>query len=704
MNLALILVTHALLQSALIGQLPATREAADSNKSALRRDALSLSGVPGLVTVPVAATIPSGMIDFAFSNARTPSSYTGLGTQQSYVIAVGLLPRVSLSLRGTVFGRDANRTADCSCDLSENIQVQLLTEDGWRPAVAVGAQDPFSAAAYFKTRYLVASKSVLGRLRLTAGYGSGPTVLKGAFGGAELNLTSWASALGDYDGSRYNAALRLQPFPATAEWAGVQPRVDVVWRQGFGLSTAFGLRTSMGGNSATARERSVVTSTTARAARTDAENAPLVVSAGSSTSSSSAAKGVQAELVAQGFENVRAIIVHAGGAATMAVEYENRRYNRDELDALGIVMAVAAHYAADSVARIRVTILRREIPVLLVESGTAALTAFLDERGTPATFEQQLEIRDPGAGGARGGRELSVASSRFKLDIFARPRLETAVMTELGPLELRGSLLADAYVQLGRGIVLNARRTVGSAESAQFPGYLSDPNTDRLLLHLAAPLPAADRLGLAGALTQLSMGRFGHYEVGVAEEFDVPLADGLVSVGATVGVIGNSFQKLDRAVAFGVARVRHPALDLTTSVTAGRFRNGDVGAAVELGRFFGQTEFAVFAKSTRFASQSGSPFATQAGARISLPLVLARELAPSRVRLRLPDVYSQGLQAAVVKKGEFGAIRTDIGLLLNTDHEVGRAYRSRDRLQVVTIRQHVVALRDGAKRWYHASH
>jgi hypothetical protein len=125
--------------------------------------------------------------------------------------------------------------------------------------------------------------------------------------------------------------------------------------------------------------------------------------------------------------------------------------------------------------------------------------------------------------------------------------------------------------------------------------------------------------------------------VGVAEEFDVPLADGLVSVGATVGVIGNSFQKLDRAVAFGVARVRHPALDLTTSVTAGRFRHGDVGAAV-------------------------------------------------------------------VKKGEFGAIRTDIGLLLNTDHEVGRAYRSRDRLQVVTIRQHVVALRDGAKRWYHASH
>jgi hypothetical protein len=216
MNLALILVTHALMQSASIGQLPVARESADSNKSALRREATTLSGLPGLITAPVAATIPAGMLDIGFSNARTPSAYSGLGTQQSYVIAVGFLPRVSLSLRGTVFGRDANRTADCNCDLSESIQVQLLTEGDWRPSIAVGAQDPLSAARNFETRYVVASKSLLGRLRLTAGYGSGPTVLKGAFGGAEVNVASWATALGEYDGSKYAAALRLQPFPATA--------------------------------------------------------------------------------------------------------------------------------------------------------------------------------------------------------------------------------------------------------------------------------------------------------------------------------------------------------------------------------------------------------------------------------------------------------------------------------------------------------
>jgi hypothetical protein len=697
MNFALTLVTHALLQASSIGQQPAARDAADSNKAVLRREATSLSGLPGLVTVPVAATIPSGMLDLGFSNARTASSYSGLGTQQNYVVSIGLLPRVSVGLRGTVFGRDANRNADCSCDLSESIQVQLLTEGDWLPAVAVGTQDPFSAATYFKTRYVVASKSMLGRVRFSAGYGSGPTVLKGVFGGAELNLASWASALGDYDGSKYSGALRLQPFPAMADAAGVQPRVDVVWRQGFGLSTMFGLRTSMSGSSATHRERSVVSAASSRSARGGVTNAPSVAT-------TTTARGVQAELVAQGFENVRASIEHAGGGATMAVAYENRRYNRDELDALGIVMAVAAQYATDSVGRIRVTVLRRELPVLVVESGTAALAAFLDERATPAAFEQQLEIRNPGAGDARVRGESSAASSRFKVDIFARPRLETAVMTELGPLEVRGSLLADAYMQLAPGIVLNARRTLGSAESSQFPGYLSDVNTDRLLLHLAAALPAAARLGLAGALTQLTVGRFGHYEVGVVEELDVPLADGLVSLGGTFGVLGNSFQHLDRTIALGVARVRYPALDLTASLTAGQFRNGDLGAAVELGRFFGQTEFAVFVKSSRYTLPAGTPFASQAGARISLPLAPARELAPSPVRLRLPDVYSQGLQAAVVKQGEFGAIRSDVGLLLNTDHEVARAYRMRDRLQAVTIRQHVVAIRDGAKRWYRASH
>jgi hypothetical protein len=700
MNLALILVTHALMQSASIGQLPVARESADSNKSALRREATTLSGLPGLITAPVAATIPAGMLDIGFSNARTPSAYSGLGTQQSYVIAVGFLPRVSLSLRGTVFGRDANRTADCNCDLSESIQVQLLTEGDWRPSIAVGAQDPLSAARNFETRYVVASKSLLGRLRLTAGYGSGPTVLKGAFGGAEVNVASWATALGEYDGSKYAAALRLQPFPATADWAGVQPRVDVVWRQEFGLSTAFGLRTSMGGNTATSRSPSP---RTARAVRSsDASNE----SPGTSPTANASAttKRVQAELVAQGFENVRASIDRSAGGATMTVAYENRRYNRDELDALGIVMAVASHYAADSVPRIRVTILRRELAVLVVESGTAALSAFLDERATPAAFEQQLEIRNPRAGDARVGGEGSAASSRFKLDIFARPRVETAYMTELGPIEVRGTLLADAYLQLAPGIVLNARRTIGSAESSRFPfNIFPPPNGERLLLHFAAPLAMADRHGAAGAMTQLSVGQFGRYDVGFAEELDVPLADGLVSVGATVGVVGRSFQQLDRAIALAVGRVRYPALDLTASLTAGRFRNGDAGAAIELGRFFGQSEFTVFLKSTRYASQTASPLATNAGARLSLPLAPARELAPSRVRPRFPDLYSQTLQAAVVKQGEFGALRTDVARLLDTDHEIARAYRSRDRLQAVTIRQHVVAIRDGAKRWYRAS-
>ena len=63
MHLALILASTALLQSALIGQPPVAREPVDSNKSALRREAISLSGLPGLITVPVAATIPSGMLD-----------------------------------------------------------------------------------------------------------------------------------------------------------------------------------------------------------------------------------------------------------------------------------------------------------------------------------------------------------------------------------------------------------------------------------------------------------------------------------------------------------------------------------------------------------------------------------------------------------------------------------------------------------------
>lgn len=653
-------------------------------RARMRRNALSMTGLPGLVHVPVADVTPSGTADFSYDNARTPSVITNLARQRNVFIAFGFLPRVMIAGRGTV-AVDTLDPAEIR-DLSANVQLEILTEGAVSPAVSVGVQDiGHGATPFFPTRYLVASKTVLGRARLTGGYGTGPVFLKGPFGGLEVEAAPWATLLGEYDGRAFNGGLRIFPLPSMAARIGVQPRVDAVWRQGIGFATAVGFRTTLGG----ARTSSTMPAPTASLRRAESAPGPSPATASPPDTGMLA---LQRDLVARGFENVRAAIAPGARGRTVAVEYENRRFNRDELDALGIVMGVTALHSPGTVTRMRVTIRRVDIPVLTLESDVDAFIAFINDRLSDASFAAQLRISSPSVAERPDDAVASGPAanpSRWKLDLFIRPRIETTVLTDLGALDGRVSALPEADVQLGRGLVLDARRAIPVTESHGFPTSIEDPNGDRLLLHQALPIPLGGRWSGANALTQFSVGRFGHDAVGFANEVDVTVDDGLITLGSTVAVFGSSLGNLDRSMALAVARVRHPGLDLTASLTAGRFRNGDTGAAADLSRLFGATEVGFYVRATEFASI--------AGVRVVIPVTTTRELPPAHIRPRLPDVYSQTLQSAILEP--LPALRMDVGLGLGTDHELGRVYRDRDRLQAATILAHVGTLRGTVRKW-----
>ncbi|GIX46150.1 MAG: hypothetical protein KatS3mg131_0361 [Candidatus Tectimicrobiota bacterium] len=100
-----------------------------------------------------------------------------------------------------------------------------------------------------------------------------------------------------------------------------------------------------------------------------------------------------------------------------------------------------------------------------------------------------------------------------------------------------------------------------------------------------------------------------------------------------------------------MARVRYPPWDLTLSVTAGQFLDGDQGVAVDLGRFFGTTEVGIFLRHSEHGSLGGL--------RLAVPLTLARELKPLRVRPRLPDVFTYEVRTTVFT--DRNIVRSDIG-------------------------------------------
>jgi len=656
-----------------------------AERRVLRPSPVGFQGLTGLVHVPTAAAVPVGTVEVTADDARLPRLLPHLGYQRNVFVTVGFLPRLTLTARGTAALDSLTERRRIFSpghevrDLSVSAQFLILEDGPHNPALAAGMIDGDTGGAppFFTTYYLVATKTLLGRSRITAGYGWGPREPEGPFGGLELDVGGWLTALGEYDGAEWNGGVRVFPFPNVAERIGLRPRVDVVHRGLTGTAFGVGLRFGLGG------------STEASPPPTAARSSSPALQHGSFPRGSETGASVLArEIAARGLENVRVSVEEGPEGGTVLLDYENRVFNRDEWDALGVVMGLAARHAPESASRMRITIRRMDIPVLTVTSGIEAFRSFVEGGTSDQAFSGQLEIRhleeDPGPGSPAPVR---ANPSRGKLDVFLRPRVETHVLTDLGYADARFALLPDAYLHLGGGWVLNGRLTVELGETSGFPGFLEDPNADRLLLHKG--LRVAPGWSSGSALTQFSLGWFRRDEIGVANEIDVALGEGRWSVGSTLAAFGPEAGKIDSGVALGNVRFRYPEVDLTASVEGGVFRRGDAGVSAELSRFFGDTEMGFFVRSTTFGSI--------AGVRLALPLTPSRELAPTRIRPRLPDLHTHVQQITVLESPS--VIKRYVGRTLETDHEIERVYRGRDRILPGDLRVHVQALREAVLRW-----
>ena len=132
-----------------------------------------LYGTPGLIDMPSADMAPDATLS-------TSVSYFA-GTTRS-TLTFQAAPRLSASFRYTAI-RDLylrNWDQNTYYDRSFDIRYQLLAETNRRPSVAIGLQD-FIGTGLYGGEYIVASKSLGPRLRLTGGLGWGRLGSHGAF-------------------------------------------------------------------------------------------------------------------------------------------------------------------------------------------------------------------------------------------------------------------------------------------------------------------------------------------------------------------------------------------------------------------------------------------------------------------------------------------------------------------------------------------
>ncbi len=645
---------------------------------------LGFHGLPGIINIPTATVVPSGKADLGYHTKRDLHAFPGVESEKTFNFAIGFLPWMTFGGRGTaadVPGPGQPR------HISANVELLLLQEGTWWPSVALGAMDFIGHTRFFDTKYGVLSKTLWDRVRLTAGYGSSTNLLDGPFGGIEIAPIPYVTLLAEYDTHSANAGLRLTPpMPSVLAAYGMpRPTLDLIWQDG-GKDFAWGvsLRHTLGEAKAHAA---------LAAAQTSKRYYRAIPPADSPVPWRVLSDQLQAELIERGLENVRVSILRWPDKApiVVAVEYENRRYNRDELHALGLVLGLAATRTPALVTHMSVIVKEVHIPVLQFSAVVDDYLAFINGEMSPQTFAQQVHITQQVQWpiNAATVEAITPISNRswLKTDVFLRPNIDTVILTEVGVAELRFGVLPDAFMQLTPGAVVNVRANVPVTKTAHFPGQLGDPEVDRVLVHQALPLPLG-RWGMPG-LTQFSLGRFDSDDVGIANASALSFLDGVLFFESTLAYLGPSMTHFNHWVALANGRVRYPPLDLTLSVTGGMFRDRDLGIGGELSRFFGSTEIGLFARHSEHGSL--------VGLRLAFPLTLAKELPPLYLRPRLPDLFTYE-QTSTVFTGS-NAIRNDISRPLFTGHEIERVYWNRDRLYPTYIRQHVDTLKQAARRW-----
>jgi hypothetical protein len=497
-----------------------------------------------------------------------------------------------------------------------------------------------------------------------------------------LALNRYITVMGEYDTESFNAGVRL--FPLLEKWEAYglpRPTVDLVWQDDGDFTWSIGLRSVLGEGKYQVQ----------RAALTHKRYHRWTPSPADAVDLQTLSDQLQRKLIAYGMENVRVAMLPREPGITVAVEYENRRYNRNELHGLGIVLGATAIHAPPAVTHMQVIVKEVNLPVLQFTTAIDDFLDFVNQRTSASAYARTVQISNTLSPQTEAPLAATPVRNRswLKLDLFLRPVMSTMILTERSEADIRFGLNPEASMQLTPGAVVNVQGSVPLTQTDGFDDDLPAPELQRALLHQALRLPQGPWSRALSGITQFSVGRFTPSEVGLANETALTLGEGWFFFRTKIARLGTSFDHLDRWEAWGNGRVRYAPLDLTFSVAGGRFLDGDTGVAASVRRFFGNTSIGVFVRHTERGSLGGIA--------LGIPLTVAKELPPWRLRPRLPEVFAYSQNTTIFT--ERNILRSDIGRAVPTGHAIEGVYWNRDRLYPVNVQHHLQLLAYATRKW-----
>ena len=422
----------------------------------------SLGAVGGL-NIPSAYVLATGEAAFSLGN-QDPNLGTYYNHHRNYLVGFGLGAGVEL------FGRlnhnqhlpnkQANSAELIGGDLSASLKWQLPIEAKGLPKLALGLTDyGGDAAVYFRSVYAVASDE-LGPLRWSLGYARSEQsvvqkagrVLDGLFGGAELRLwDTRATLLAETDGTRRHAGLRyyspVLPWLAGAQlvgtvqrsFGGSKPPGSPADDTSFNLALVVPLQT----DDATREQRT-------RSAAKAHKPLPALEAASSAQAATSTERLAHlfAALRAGGLDRVRVGTI----GADLVVEYENQRYLHNEVDALGVVLGLAAEHAPANSQRLHVITCKAGLVMFETSVSVPSYRAWLRDAGESAAVQATLgfsRLPDFDANTVQWAHGNAQPATRLRVRLS--PLLNYTVGAEIGLFDYSLALQARASAPLWSG-------------------------------------------------------------------------------------------------------------------------------------------------------------------------------------------------------------------------------------------------------------
>jgi len=649
-------------------------------------NALSLQGFTGLLNTPNAETTDEGKIYLLYSDQKESKWRNKTRSQDNYLVSLGLFGL--LEVGGRFFeaprvGRDLSG--------SFKVRVPFIPQGDYWPKFAVGIQDVGGGykARYLQTSYAVVSEEIW-RFRFSAGYGRGPDRMKGVFGGVEAKACDWLYLLAEHDGSEKNVGLRL----VTPEFFGYPVNLHATIKSSLDHRPgqpefSVGLQIPLGA-ARNRKEPLPVPVPAAVKAPVAAEQAPVQeVPAGKELQAEAAIKlrTLLKRLTDDGFQNVRV----GSQQGLLVVEYENARYNWNELDAIGVVAGIAQLEAPSRFDTLRLVEKKKGIAVLQLETPLAELRAFLADAAQAEAFGKALKITpeissDQGVSFVQGDPH----SSYLHASLVLYPQLRTYLGTEVAPFDYLLSLKPDLYLNTWKGAVLNARWEVPVAWSSNFEdnksfrGDRKPTQMDRLMLFQALkPSPTV--------MATLGAGMVLHDSYGTLNDLLWSPGDGSHRLKFTQLYVEDGSGNGKKEVYLGSYRYYYAPLDTYLEATAGKFFPQDRGVVAELKRFFGDTEVTVYYKNS--VTTDGRNHQA-AGIQFQLPLTPRRDMKPYLVQLKGTDEWSYAQESTMAKEKSWNFLGTPTGVKPEAPFNTARVFYNRDRLSDAYLREHLLRLRD----------